>query len=81
MVFEKGEWSSELRQVNKQGQEVIVESRRTLLRDEYGQPRAQLIINTDITEKKSLRLSIFMSNEWKASVCWPAGLPTTSTIC
>ncbi len=53
-VFEKGEWIGELRQVNKQGQEVIVESRRTLLRDEQGRARAQLVINTDITEKKKL---------------------------
>ena len=53
-VIDQGEWSGELRQVNKQGQEVIVESRRTLLRDEQGQPKAQLIINTDITEKKKL---------------------------
>jgi two-component system, cell cycle sensor histidine kinase and response regulator CckA len=53
-VLEKGSWTGELRQVTKDGREVIVQSRRTLLRHENGQPKAKLIINTDITEHKKL---------------------------
>jgi len=50
----QGEWSGELHQVTKSGQEVIVSSRWTLVRDEAGQPKSILVVNTDITEKKQL---------------------------
>jgi PAS domain S-box-containing protein len=53
-VLEKGEWSGELYQIRKDGKEIVVESRWTLVRDEEGKPKAKLIINTDITEKKKL---------------------------
>lgn len=53
-VLEKGEWVGELRQVTKTGKEIIVESRRTLLRDADGKPAAILNINRDITEKKQI---------------------------
>jgi PAS domain S-box-containing protein len=49
-----GHWSGELPLHTKAGKEVIVQSRWTLLRDEAGQPKSLLIINTDITEKKQL---------------------------
>jgi PAS domain S-box-containing protein len=49
-----GEWTGELRKHTHSGQEVTVSSRWTLLRDEHGQPRSVLIIDTDITEKKKL---------------------------
>ncbi|HEY3914289.1 MAG TPA: PAS domain S-box protein, partial [Verrucomicrobiae bacterium] len=49
-----GEWNGELRKRTRDGQEVIVNSRWTLLRDEQNQPHSILIIDTDITEKKKL---------------------------
>ena len=49
-----GEWNGELRQQTKSGQLVIVASRWTLIRDEAGQPRELLLINSDITEQKNL---------------------------
>lgn len=51
---ECGSWQGELTQVNKQGKEVIVASRWTLMRDRSGQPKSILTVNTDITEKKLL---------------------------
>ncbi len=53
-VIGKGEWSGELRQITKEGQEVIIASRWTLMREADGRPKAKLIINTDLTEKKRL---------------------------
>lgn len=50
----RGEWSGELRKRTHSGQEIFVASRWTLLRDEQGRPRAILMINTDVTEKKKL---------------------------
>lgn len=48
----KGEWSGELNQTTKGGQEITVDSRWTLVRDDTGNPKSNLIISTDITEKK-----------------------------
>ncbi len=50
----RSEWLFELHQVTKQGKHVIVASRWTLVRDEGGQAKSILIVNTDITEKKQL---------------------------
>jgi len=53
-VREEGEWTGELRQQSKDGEELVVESRWTLVRDSGGQPTSILVINTDITERKRL---------------------------
>ncbi len=54
ILFEKGEWSGEFPRRTKEGKEVFVNSRWTLLRDESGRPRSVLVINTDVTEKRKL---------------------------
>ncbi len=53
-LIECGTWQGELHQVNKQGKEIIVTSRWTLMHDAQGQPKSFLTVNTDITEKKQL---------------------------
>jgi two-component system, cell cycle sensor histidine kinase and response regulator CckA len=53
-VIQDGEWQGEIRQTRRDGEEIIVESRWTLVRDEKGQPNSILVINTDITEKKRM---------------------------
>lgn len=53
-VLQNGEWQGEIRQIRRDGAEIIVESRWTLVRDEKGQPNSILVINTDITEKKRM---------------------------
>lgn len=53
-VFACGEWQGELHQRTKAGAQIIVDSRCSLLQSAYGEPPMMLIINTDITERKSL---------------------------
>jgi PAS domain S-box-containing protein len=53
-VLENGEWQGELHKVTRVRQTVIVASRWTLVRDETGQPKSILRVDTDITEKKQL---------------------------
>jgi two-component system cell cycle sensor histidine kinase/response regulator CckA len=48
----KGSWQGELRVHDKLGRELYIDTRRTLIRDEQGAPKAQLTISADITEKK-----------------------------
>jgi PAS domain S-box-containing protein len=57
-TFEKGEWSGELQQRTKDGKDIIVQGRWTLVRDENGTPKSVLVINSDITEKKHLESQI-----------------------
>ena len=53
-LAEKGEWQGELHQITKDGKDIIVASRWTVMRDENGQPKSILTVSTDITEKKQL---------------------------
>ncbi len=65
-VIEKGEWIGELHQVTKDGKEIIVESRWSLIRDNEGKPKSILIINTDITEKKKLESQLLRSQRMES---------------
>src|SRR5438094_1063047 len=60
-LISKREWKGELQQVTKSGGEIIVESRWTLVPDGENRPKAILVINTDITEKKKLEAQFFRS--------------------
>jgi PAS domain S-box-containing protein len=51
-VTSAGRWEGELPQVARDGREIVVASRWTLLYDAASQPRSKLVINTDITEMK-----------------------------
>ncbi|MDO8298465.1 PAS domain-containing protein [Lacisediminimonas sp.] len=54
LLEQEGEWTGQLAQLHRDGSELIVESRWTLLRDDAGQPLSVLVINTDITERLAL---------------------------
>lgn len=58
-VVEQGEWQGELNQMAKSGQEIVVQSRWTLMRDGAGQPKSILAVDTDITEKKQLQTQFY----------------------
>jgi PAS domain S-box-containing protein len=68
----KGEWSGELAQIDRDGRELSVEGRLTLVRDENGEAQAVLAINTDITERKRLE-SHFMRAQRMESIGTLAG--------
>ncbi len=57
-VTGEGEWTGELHQITKEGKEVIVESRWTLIRNGEGVPKSILVINTDVTEKVKLLIDL-----------------------
>jgi diguanylate cyclase (GGDEF)-like protein/PAS domain S-box-containing protein len=52
-LYEGGEWSGEATQCRKDGSTLIIESRRTIVKDDEGVPRAIFSINTDITARKA----------------------------
>lgn len=53
-VIDHGEWNGQIHQVRRDGTEIVVESRWTLVHDDKGAPNSILVINTDITEKKRI---------------------------
>lgn len=53
-ITRSGVWEGELKKITKQGRDIIVASRWTLVRDEAGNPKSILSVDTDITEKKQL---------------------------
>ncbi len=59
IAVHQGKWEGELQHTTKEGKKVIVLSRWTLLRDNTGQPKSILTVNTDITEKKQLEAQFY----------------------
>jgi len=53
-VIDKGEWNGELKQKGKDGREIFVNSRWNLIRDDLGQPKSVLVINTNTTDTRQL---------------------------
>lgn len=49
------EWRGEFNQITKDGKELIVEGRWTLVRDEQGKPFQKMVVNTDVTERNRLQ--------------------------
>ncbi len=66
LVRERGEWQGELRQVTRDGREVVVASRWSLLRDGQGRPRAYLVVNNDITDQKRLEAQLLQAQRMEA---------------
>lgn len=52
LTLERGDWSGELLHRTRHGREVLVEERRTLIRDDEETPRAQLVFEIDVTDRK-----------------------------
>ena len=65
-MMEEGEWTGELRMRTKDDEERIVESRWSLVRDDAGEPRHVLVINTDITERKRLESQFLRSQRMES---------------
>jgi PAS domain S-box-containing protein len=68
----QGGWSGELQHLAKDGGELTIESRWTLVRDKEGRPKSALAINTDITEKKKIEIQ-FMRAQRMESIGTLAG--------
>ena len=52
VLRDQGRWTGELRQLNRNGDESIIQSRQQLFRDESGEPVAVVCFNTNVTELK-----------------------------
>jgi PAS domain S-box-containing protein len=57
-LLETGQWEGEFRQVTRARRDILVESHWTLVRDGVGCPKAVLVVNSDLTEKKKLQAQL-----------------------
>jgi PAS domain S-box-containing protein len=73
-LLQKGEWRGELAHVCKDGRNIIVNSRWTLVRDERGEPESVLVIHTDITEQKKLESQFLRSQRLESIGTLAAGV-------
>ena len=55
IVIDKGEWSGELHPMTRDGRELTVESRWTLVRDLEGTPTGVLSVSSDVTERRAVQ--------------------------
>lgn len=52
MLLLEGKWRGEVEQTTKDGDEIVVESRCTVVRDDRGRPKSILVVNSNITDRR-----------------------------
>src|SRR6266496_1297150 len=65
-LIRQDEWQGTLNKVGKDGREIIVDSHWTLLRDEAGEPKSILVIDTDVTEKKQIEAQLLCTQRMQS---------------
>ena len=73
-LLAQGGWAGELTITGRTGKKVTIFGRWTLLLDEASQPKAVLVINTDITEKKQLETNYFRAQRLESVGALAAGI-------
>jgi len=64
--LEGGEWSGELHHVAKDRQELVIESRWSLVRDRDGRPKSILAINTDVSELRRIEVQFMRAQRMES---------------
>jgi PAS domain S-box-containing protein len=57
----KGEWRGDLHQKKKDGTELLVEERWTLMRNEQGSPKGFLTVNSNVTTQRAIQTQLLRS--------------------
>ena len=66
IINEAGVWLTEAKQKRRDGRPIIIQRRWTLVRNEMDQPDYILMINTDITERKSAEEHLFRAQRMES---------------
>jgi PAS domain S-box-containing protein len=73
-VQKNEEWVGEMRQKTRDGRELIVQSRWTLMHEPDGRPKSILVVNTDITDRKHLETQLLRSQRLESIGTLASGL-------
>jgi PAS domain S-box-containing protein len=68
------EWTGEIKQRSRDGRDLIIHSRWTLVREATGRPKAILVVNSDITEKKQLESQLLRGQRLESIGTLASGL-------
>jgi PAS domain S-box-containing protein len=68
------EWAGEIKQRARDGRDLIIHSRWTLVRQPDGKPKAILVVNSDITEKKQLESQLLRGQRLESIGTLASGL-------
>ena len=69
-----GQWEGELNQKRRDGRELTIQSRWTVVNERKGTPRAILVVNTDVTEKKKLEAQLLRAQRLESIGTLASGL-------
>ncbi|OYW28852.1 MAG: hypothetical protein B7Z47_05415, partial [Chthoniobacter sp. 12-60-6] len=73
-VRNAGEWVGELRQTTKDGRDLVLESRWTLVAESDGQAKSVMVINTDVTEKWKMEAHFLRAQRMESIGTLAAGI-------
>jgi PAS domain S-box-containing protein len=73
-LLEQGEWQGEMIKKTKDGRDITVEVRWTLVLDANGQPKSILAIDADVTLKKTLESQLMVSDRMASVGTLAAGV-------
>jgi PAS domain S-box-containing protein len=73
-VLESGAWEGELHHTTRDGREIIAQSRWTIVRDDEGNPKSLLDINTDVTERRKIESQFLRSQRLESISALAGGL-------
>ncbi len=65
-VLRNGEWTGELKYKDAAGNELVIESRWTLVRSAQGRPESILSISTDVTERRKLEAQLLRTQRMES---------------
>jgi PAS domain S-box-containing protein len=65
-LFARGEWAGEMAKHAKNGSELTVDARWTVVRDEKDMPKSVLAIDTDITDRKKLEVQFLRAQRMES---------------
>jgi two-component system, cell cycle sensor histidine kinase and response regulator CckA len=60
-ILKYGEWNGEISLISKDGKDIIVQSRWSLISDENKSPKSILVVNSDITHKRKMEYELLTS--------------------
>ncbi len=73
-VLAEGKWEGEMMKCTKDGRDITVEERWTLVTDAEGKPKSILSMSTDITERKKLESQLMVSDRMASVGTLAAGV-------
>jgi PAS domain S-box-containing protein len=65
-LIQYGEWHGELEQTTREGKQLVVESRWSLIREANSAAKSILVINTDVSEKKEMEAQFFRAQRMES---------------